>query len=317
MRNKHLLRGGYLAGLICIIALCSCKGMTSSVSAAEAISYDMETGEETRIQIGNETKTNETDWAADPGYPDQGSAGADVLNGFSLNKLFQALRTDIVGEDGRIPLNYEQRTTFPYSAVVYVSYRMPNGQWYHGTGAMIGPRTVLTAAHCLYKAAYGGWAETMEVIPAMDHDSHPYGSDYACNLTVLPGFMSEASGSSDYTWEMNKYDIGIITLSSPLGDSTGWFGIGTCSAADENVWMYSAGYPGDKEALYVISERMNTESWTNALFVSSMDVEGGQSGSPVFTPDLYIKAVHVSSGDDTAHAVKITDEVYSWICSCM
>lgn len=42
------------------------------------------------------------------------------------------------------------------------------------SGVLVGSRFVLTAAHCIYSAARGGWADQIEVIPGYDRGNRPF-----------------------------------------------------------------------------------------------------------------------------------------------
>ena len=244
--------------------------------------------------------------AADKVYYNDGSVKQDGVN--------------TIGEDDRVWLNLDQRRVFPYSAVVYVSTQLADGLWTHGTGAMIGPRTVLTDAHCVYSRDTG-WPVSVEVIPAMDNESRPFGSAHGTNVRVFPAYMTAIQHADaeqkKYTWEMTAYDFALVTLDSTLGDSTGWLGVDSCSENDEGTYFYSAGYPGDTGALYAASAQMHTSLWASYLYESNIDIEGGQSGSPVFTSDHYIKALISQYGEGCNYATKISEEVLDWISQSM
>ena len=46
-------------------------------------------------------------------------------------------------------------TQFPYSTVVKIDARFPDGNVYSGSGVLIGPDEVLTAAHLVWKQGVG------------------------------------------------------------------------------------------------------------------------------------------------------------------
>src|SRR6185436_3832447 len=67
----------------------------------------------------------------------------------------------------RTPIGRDERTAIadmqvhPWRCVC--SLNLPFG--YFGTGFLVGPRTVVTAGHCVHDAPLGGWASSIEVIP--------------------------------------------------------------------------------------------------------------------------------------------------------
>src|SRR5918912_3129628 len=54
----------------------------------------------------------------------------------------------------------------PWRMICALRMRGPTGAGAIGTGWFIGPRTVLTAGHCVFSNHFfGGWASSIEVIP--------------------------------------------------------------------------------------------------------------------------------------------------------
>jgi V8-like Glu-specific endopeptidase len=150
--------------------------------------------------------------------PDDAGAPPDavVLEGWSNNHDSRILRTNT--------------TTYPYRAI---------GTLFDGggdcTGTRIGPRLVLTAAHCIYDRDTRSW-NTINFKPGRNGTtSAPYGSSGAYRYWVPDEYITLASG-------LNGYDIGLIVLDTPVGN--GWMGYGAWSGGfldDQDLWM--RGYP--------------------------------------------------------------------------
>lgn len=65
--------------------------------------------------------------------------------------------------DSRI---HEIRTTqFPFNTVCHIGRDFGNNQWSGCSGILIGPRIVLTAAHCLFSHIRGGSPRRIKIIP--------------------------------------------------------------------------------------------------------------------------------------------------------
>src|SRR5918999_1798573 len=70
----------------------------------------------------------------------------------------------------------------PWRMICALRMRGPTGAGAIGTGWFIGPRTVLTAGHCVFSNHFfGGWAASIDVIPGLvgpgaQDDMRPYGS---------------------------------------------------------------------------------------------------------------------------------------------
>jgi glutamyl endopeptidase len=179
----------------------------------------------------------------------------------------------VCGQDDRVQVM--NTTIVPWRWICELIITFPNGQTFRGTGWFIGPKAVMTAGHCVYSKADGGWARQIEVIPGMNGAARPYGS----MIATTPNFRSVIG------WTQNSdpnYDYGCIILPSPnLGNTVGWFGFAALTDASlQNLLLNNSGYPGDKP--------FGTQ-WFNAGKVTNVtarkiyymiDTYGGQSGSP-------------------------------------
>jgi V8-like Glu-specific endopeptidase len=178
----------------------------------------------------------------------------------------------VCGADDRVRVS--PATGVPWRWICELIITMPNGAGFRGTGWFIGPRCVMTAGHCVFSRANGGWARRIEVIPGMDSASRPFGSAVGTSFRSVTGWTSNADPNFDY---------GCIVLPTPLGNTTGYFGFASLTDASLNgLLLNNSGYPGDKA--------FGTQ-WFNAGRVSQvtarkiyymLDTFGGQSGSPVW-----------------------------------
>jgi glutamyl endopeptidase len=213
----------------------------------------------------------------------------------------------IIGVDDRVQI----QTTGSYPWRVHCSLRITaaDGSQWIGTGWFCGPRTLITAGHCVYiknsgVAGRDGWVRSITVIPGRNGTTQPYGSVVSTDFRTVAAWANSAN---------HEYDYGAILLPTPLGDQTGWLGFGaysdaTLMASTANI----SGYPGDKPA---------GTQWYHARQVTSVgarkvyydvDTVGGQSGSAVYrivNGSRFAIAVHAYGGATSNSGTRITSEV--------
>lgn len=174
---------------------------------------------------------------------------------------------------------------FPWRMICALRIRSAYGDFI-GTGWFIGPKTLLTAGHCVFhESNMGGWVTSIEVTPGCDDKEKPFKSTTASRFSVTDRWQE--SHDPDF-------DVGCIHLDKPLGEQTGWFSTKALSAKDLADWMVNvSGYPADKPAKDEPQPKPlpGTTQWhhrNRILRVSErrmfydVDTYGGQSGSPVW-----------------------------------
>jgi V8-like Glu-specific endopeptidase len=220
----------------------------------------------------------------------------------------------IIGTDDRIRIR--NTTAVPWRRICHLTIRARNGQQYVGTGFLIGKRTVVTAGHCVFIHAAGGWPAYIDVSPARNGATRPFGTVRGVSFRSVTGWTVGKSRDHDY---------GVIILppDSPVAvQSLGGFGFGYWADHQlQNRMVNLSGYPGDGGKLG--PDRETASQWWMARAIKSVlprslaydiDTVGGQSGSPVWT--LYngqriAVGIHTNGFVGGNSATRITQPVFN------
>ncbi len=187
-------------------------------------------------------------------------------------------RARVIGADDRFQV--QDASAYPWRCIGQIRATW-DAQTFTGTGALVGPDQVLTAAHCVYRAELGGWARTVTFTPARQGRSQPFGSAGAAHFAMPRGYAER---------QAERYDVALITLTQPIGDVAGWLPVAseTAGGMGEGATLYSAGYPADMAggAMYSVAGSLAAvQSSRPGLWTIDLDAAVGQSGSPIWVYD--------------------------------
>lgn len=300
--------------------------LSSSVIEALPPNLTTQTGEETEtedvegltitvpgeadseLQSPPETESTQEDLMEETGtdLPGEGLIDRDSFFASYPELYEQSLTEVIIGTDERVRIT--QTTLFPWRAICALKITARDGTRWIGTGFLISPRTVITAGHCVYMHAHGGWARSVEVIPGLNETVRPFGTYTGTTFRSVAGWVNS---------RRREYDYGAIILpsNSRPGDRTGAFGFAVKNDAFLKTSILNlSGYPGDKGGAQQWYMALKAKSVAPRVIYYNIDTMGGQSGSPVWVrigTTRYVVGIHTNGHITGNSATRIVTPVFN------
>ncbi len=217
---------------------------------------------------------------------------------------------NIIGRDNRERIADVTINPFPW--ICFLNMTTPGGSRMIGTGWLAGPKTVVTAAHCVYNRdrKYGvGWMNRASYkVYAGISGSHLAGTSEVETMFTTQQWLNSGT---------EVYDFAVLRLKTPLGNK-GYFQFGHFDEASlQNMLVNVAGYPYDKNSSSI------PQMWGNADVVVGVerqrliylnDTLPGNSGGPVINwqdgGDMHVVGIHNYGGDTGNCATRINAAVF-------
>jgi V8-like Glu-specific endopeptidase len=202
----------------------------------------------------------------------------------------------VYGTDDRTEIT--KTTTMPYRTIGQIDAGV--GSELKGTcsGALVSKSSVLTARHCVQDTETGEYYDLLDFSPGRYYSAeiadyiNPYGT---YEWAFRSSFVYQPDPEDVNSW--TELDVAVITYSPGAdgylpGERLGYMGMS--SVCKNRAAVTTTGYPGDK----LVGSMWNAgtckpykEQCGSNFMITTCDIAGGQSGSPVYTAKNYVYGV--------------------------
>lgn len=208
----------------------------------------------------------------DAWYADHGDASSRAV-ALRARREPEFMAEVVIGSDDRT--RQTDTTAFPYRAICSLKITAGNGKGYIGTGWLAGPRTVITAGHCVFSKSQGGWAKSIEVVPGRNAAEQPLGAFTSREFFSTRGWIEQQKPEFDYAAILLPKTVSDNLLSHFAFDEFD-------EPENSDDLFHVVGYPGDKPLGTMWGHATPLSHVRPRVLEYLIDTYGGNSGGPVF-----------------------------------
>lgn len=221
----------------------------------------------------------------------------------------------LIGNDNRMRVD---ATESPYMMIgdIYMQWDFNDDgiiddTTYSGTGFMMGPDVMVTAAHVVYWKTYECFPYRTYFVTERNGEFEYREIAKSMSISVSTSFIEKEA--TDYDGRL-AHDWAIVILDTNVGDRTGWFTCGITSGSLNLSSVIISGYPDDDGKKY--SQWCDFGVVTNtaaSYFIYTADATGGQSGAPVYDVNNVVWGIHHGGYSSGNQAYRFSESVYGFI----
>lgn len=194
-----------------------------------------------------------------------------------------------VADRALLPADYRTEvadtTVPPFRSIGLVQSEGADGTVHHCTGTLVGPRSVLTSAACLYDLDAGTWMENVLFAPGIgDAENAPFGIWAHEELLLPAGYIENYQG---YFSSVLPWSLGLVVLEEPIGEELGWPAHGPEGDLAEGP-VRTVGYYWDKPFADMWEDECTIAPHETVPHIALLSACGGRGvaiGAPVLQGD--------------------------------
>lgn len=227
-----------------------------------------------------------------------------------IPEITKSTKKDKRNTGSRQVVDLSKRSSYPYCAVlrIIIEFTNPKNKKQideeSGTGFLVGPRHLLTAAHCIRSEDWNVWADFISIIPPEGGEERIY---------------------AYRVYSFHDVDLALLILDRSVGNEVGWLGVSHYSqfGAFEGREAHNTGFPVRYNGEMLTGKGKFLECEDEEEMRYHINTTQGQSGGPVWIEEKHgIMALGVNTyaneidkyNGGVRFSKKKLEMIVNWIC---